>query len=356
MHEIGSILRAIVVVCVRFARTLIMTIRLCKKNSYRALSMLEMILALAIMAIVFTAIIPQFRNIQNSWASRQGNLEAIQNARILVQHINENISKAARVSDVSASSVAAGYIEFIDANDNTMRYELASNGYVKFGPVGNLADLAGPADELRFTCYDAFDLDTPTINPEVIRFVEVQANIPNSYKLANDKPITAKIYINANTNEANQFGYTLELNSSFAENFGLSPIDATHYLCTYTGPKNDGFATILTVDNVNWMLAMGDNFEFDTDQGISFPLCHVDDDTFERLKPIGPDGKDNIIGITYDGTCQLNVHLSTEKPSRAEIIRKGLARLHDGRTFDLFISKVQSPSSSSAGSPPSPPS
>ncbi|MHC4586097.1 MAG: type II secretion system protein, partial [Planctomycetota bacterium] len=42
-----------------------------KIRSSRALTLVEMLIAMAIMAIVFSAVVPQFRVIQNSWDSKQ---------------------------------------------------------------------------------------------------------------------------------------------------------------------------------------------------------------------------------------------------------------------------------------------
>ena len=48
----------------------------------KGLTLLEMVIAIAIMAIVFSALLPQFKSISNSWASKQGNAEALQNGRV----------------------------------------------------------------------------------------------------------------------------------------------------------------------------------------------------------------------------------------------------------------------------------
>ena len=81
-----------------------------------AMTMLETIMAMVILAVVFAAVLPQFRNIQNSWASKQANAEALQNGRILLDHLHRNLSKAFSVTAVSNPSEVNGYIEF-EAND-----------------------------------------------------------------------------------------------------------------------------------------------------------------------------------------------------------------------------------------------
>jgi len=48
-----------------------------RQNWCWALTLVEMLIAVAIMAIVFAAILPQFRAIQNSWDSKQGSAETL---------------------------------------------------------------------------------------------------------------------------------------------------------------------------------------------------------------------------------------------------------------------------------------
>jgi len=168
------------------------------------MTLLEMVISVAIVAIILAVVVPQFRSIQNNWDSRRGSTEALQNARVLMDHINSSLSKAMRITTVSDSSEINGYIEFEDNDGNTCRYELSSS-YVQFGAVGDLSNLAGPVSRLQFTCYDACDLDTPLpapIDPNEIRAVQVQATVTNSAGLGQDKNVTTKAYLRTNGNVA----------------------------------------------------------------------------------------------------------------------------------------------------------
>ena len=120
------------------------------------MTLLELVLAMVMITIIFAAILPQFAAISHNWDIKQGSAEALQNGRVLMDHINRNLSKAKRITAVSASTVTNGYIQFVDYNDVTDRYDIAaSNSYVEYGAVGTLADLAGPVSSFKFTCYDA---------------------------------------------------------------------------------------------------------------------------------------------------------------------------------------------------------
>ena len=168
-------------------------VRLCT-----ALTFVEMIIALAIMAIIFAAVLPQFRVIQNSWDSKAGAAEALQNGRVLMDHLYNNLSKAARINVVSDSAETNGYIEFEDNTGNTLRYDIGANSYVEFGDVGSLSELAGPVSQLQFICYDACDLSTPITDVNEIRSVKFTTTLLNSSAMGQDKTFTGLAYIRTN--------------------------------------------------------------------------------------------------------------------------------------------------------------
>jgi len=174
-----------------------------KFRSCPALTILEIVIALVIMAIVFAAVLPQFRVISNGWDSRQANTEVLQNGRVLIEHISRNLSKAVRITAVSNPSQTNGYIEFLaDVNDSDpCRYDIGTDNYVEYGPVGSLSCLAGPVSSLTFTCYDVNDLNTPlspVTDANVIRTVKVDATITNSESSSQNKTFTTWAYLRTN--------------------------------------------------------------------------------------------------------------------------------------------------------------
>ena len=243
------------------------------------LTILEIIIALAIITIIFAAIVPQLRAILNSWDSKAGAAETIQNGRVLIDHLNRNLSRAVKITAVSDSTETDGFIEFEDNDGNTLRYDTAANNYVEFGLVGELYDLAGPVSQLQFTCYDACDLDTPITDVNSVRFVKVQTTLTNSAPLGQDKNFTASAYLRANGN--NPPVITKETPFEYDIATGLEPalaqVDANHYLCAYTGNLSDGWATVLTVNTGTWAITQETPFEFDTSDGETPALAKIDD-------------------------------------------------------------------------------
>ena len=136
----------------------------------------------------------------HSWDSKQGATEAIQNGRVLMDHINRHLLNAKRITAVSASTITNGYIQFVDSNDVNERYDIASSdNYVEYGPVGTLSDLAGPVNSLTFTCYDACDnLLSPVTDANAVRIVGINATFTNSASVGQPKTFTSWAYLRTN--------------------------------------------------------------------------------------------------------------------------------------------------------------
>jgi type II secretory pathway pseudopilin PulG len=255
-----------------------------KSWSCRAMTLVETILALTIMVIIIAAVLPQFRVVQNSWDSKVGASETLQNGRILISHLYSNLSKALRITAVSHSSETNGYIEFLDNDANNVRYDVNSiSDYVEFGFIGNLSDLAGPVSKLQFTCYGAVDLSTPITDVNSIRCVKVKTTLINPAKLDQDMTFSTQAYIRTNALPATG-GNISKLSEPwlvFQPSIGLEPalahMSGTKYLCAYRSNRDDGWARILTVNPADWSVSAGSFFEYDTKQGITPALAKIDD-------------------------------------------------------------------------------
>jgi len=242
------------------------------------LTLVEMLMAMAILMVVFAVIAPQLRAIRNSWASKRENTKVIQNGRVLMDHITFNLTQANRITAVSDSAVTNGYIEFEDNDGNAMRYEIGANNYVQFGPPNDLSDLAGPVSQLQFSCYDVCDLDTALgapIDVNLIRTVKVQSTLVNSAALGRDQSFTAQAYLRTNSSGGGGDGQTVteeptaefEFDTSNGQGGVLCRIDATHHLCVYKGfggASGKGQAVVLIVDTDNWTITSGTLLEFDS--------------------------------------------------------------------------------------------
>ncbi|MHC4424862.1 MAG: PilW family protein [Planctomycetota bacterium] len=258
---------------------------LCREHraSIKALTLVEMVMALAMMAIVFAAIVPLFRQVRVGWGSKQAAAETLQNGRILIDHLNRNLSKAVRITAVSDSSETDGYIEFEDNDANNLRYDVnGATNYVEFGYIGDLSDLAGPVSKLQFTCYDACDLDTAldisTADLNDVRFVKAETTLTNPAAASQDKTLIASAYLRTNGDNRTGIskGTPFEYDAFLGNDPAIVQIDPAHYLCAYQGAGFDGYAVVLTVDTGDWTISRGTALEHDEDNGEQPALAKID--------------------------------------------------------------------------------
>jgi len=252
-----------------------------------ALTLLEMVIAMAIMAIIFAVIVLQFRVIQNSWDSQVGAAETLQNGRVLMDHLYRNLSKAVRITAVSGSAETNGYVEFQDNDANNIRYDVNSTtNYVQFGAVGDLSELAGPVSQLQFTCYDGNDLDTPITDVTAIRCVKVETTLSNTGP-GQDKGFSTWAYLRTNFQDDDTGGEGWTISKpyepwlEFDPDTGMEPalvhMSGTKYHCAYRGDRDDGYACIFTVDTGDWSVSASGFLEYDTKNGGAPALARIDD-------------------------------------------------------------------------------
>ncbi len=159
------------------------------------MTLVEMVVATSIMAVVMTVVVPIVVGVRNTWEAGQSGAESVQNERILADHLYRHLATATAVTAVSASTETAGYIQFTSSDGSTYRYQIGSDDYVQFGPVGSLANLAGPVSQLQFAGYSADDFTTPATDAASIRLVQVQATFPKSKGVGRDRTLSSAVYL-----------------------------------------------------------------------------------------------------------------------------------------------------------------
>jgi len=167
----------------------------------KGVTLVELVVAVSMMTIILTAVLPLFASIRSSWDTKRANTEILQNTRVLIDHLQRNLGPAVQIAGVSPFSQNKGYIEFTAHDGIDYRYSVVSDGYVRFGPSsGKLADLAGPVSQFRFACFDGNDFATPTDDPASIRFVTTEMAFPNSASLGREKLFTTSVYLRSSAN------------------------------------------------------------------------------------------------------------------------------------------------------------
>ena len=255
----------------------------------RAVTLIEVIVAMAIVVVIITAIIPQLRAIRNSWASARDSSELIQTGQAIIDHITRELSQAIQITFVSGPSETNGSIEFINNDGNTVRYDIAASNYVEFGQPGSLVEIGGPVSGLRFVCYDAYDFITPITDVNSIRFVETAVTVTDPTGTIDDKTFTAGVYIRTNVADGGGGGdpNTLIVGTSYWNGDGacelaISRIDQNHYLLAY-GPSR---AVVLTVNPDTGLVSPNASY-LSPDRRATPALCKIDDTHHLRVYEFG---------------------------------------------------------------------
>lgn len=134
-------------------------------------TIVELLIVVAVMALLTAALSPLFRTSYQAWRVGDRRAEVIQNARIGMDKMSWELKQIKMVSDVSSPTNPQGYITFLDYEENLkeFRYEVGYLAYVS----GTVAILAGPIESLYFSCYES-DGGTLTTFPANISTIVVQ--------------------------------------------------------------------------------------------------------------------------------------------------------------------------------------
>ncbi len=253
----------------------------------KGLTLLEMFIALAILVVVMAALLPQIASVNKGWDSRIHSSNALQNGRVLVAHINRNLTSATKIIAVSESTENAGYIEFQDNKGDIQRYEISPDYMVQFGNPGALKDLAGPIGKFNVKCYNDYDLDTPIDiavgGVDGIRFVKTALILTNAAELGQDKNLTATAYLRVNYRTEDVITITsLEFNHEKTKAPHVAYISGNEYLCVYSGDSDDGFAVVFNIHPFLLDISRGVAFEFDAVKGNN-PVLHKLDNQISRF-------------------------------------------------------------------------
>jgi prepilin-type N-terminal cleavage/methylation domain-containing protein len=170
--------------------------RVYKNKFVSGFTLVELMVASALMLIILSAIIPQFRAIRSSWAATQKSSEIIQNEIVLEEHLKRNLATASQITAISADNVSNGFINFTDNLGISKTYSV-NNGYIVFGDTGSGEQLAGPVTKFQISGYTLTDFDKPTTDVNNIRFVKIETSLTNSDSPAVTKNFMTKIFIQA---------------------------------------------------------------------------------------------------------------------------------------------------------------
>lgn len=118
-------------------------------------TLVELILVVAMIAVVGFAIAGLVRSSYEDWKLGSDRSSLLQDGRAAIEQMVRILRQAQRFSSVSPSTDEAGCITFTDVNGIAKQFKLNTDtSELEYGQPGALSALAGPVSKLVFTCYD----------------------------------------------------------------------------------------------------------------------------------------------------------------------------------------------------------
>lgn len=151
-----------------------------RRPTPRGLSLLEVMVSLAIMALLMTPVIALLQTSQQVWADRDGDAARMESAHALLRHLIRHVRQAQDVVAISPAPERHGRLTLRMADNRTLTWEHAGNT-VTFGKGPRSSILAVGIDELRF---EAFESDGVTQPAQLSRIRLIKVHI--RYRLDRD--------------------------------------------------------------------------------------------------------------------------------------------------------------------------
>lgn len=121
----------------------------------RALTLSELLLVVAIVALLTASMAPAIRAAHRGSNTSDRRSEVLQNDRVGIDQVSRVLRETTRLYRISGPSDGLGYIEFFNKASEIYRFERTSGSdELRYGPLGTLSLLAGPITSFLLTSFD----------------------------------------------------------------------------------------------------------------------------------------------------------------------------------------------------------
>jgi type II secretory pathway pseudopilin PulG len=138
-------------------------------NTRRAgLSLLEMMVATAIMATLMGSVVVVIRSGNAVWTAEKNDLDVLENGYGVLRHFVQQLRQANSISNISAANETAGSLSFLTSAGATRTWSRNSaTSQVSFNNGTGNQLLAKSINQLTFTGYKADGVTTTTTTSEI---------------------------------------------------------------------------------------------------------------------------------------------------------------------------------------------
>src|SRR3954469_3295105 len=146
------------------------------KSRKRGLSLLEMMAATAIMAMITASVVVVMRSGYAVWNAQEADIDVLENGYGVLRHFFTQMRQATSVSAITASNNTLGSLSFATSAGSTRTWARNASSDVYFSNGTSNQLLAKSIDSLTFTGYKA-DGVTATSTVSDIQIVQCQVQI-----------------------------------------------------------------------------------------------------------------------------------------------------------------------------------
>jgi prepilin-type N-terminal cleavage/methylation domain-containing protein len=158
-------------------------------------SLMEMMTATAVMAVIMTSAVVVIRSGYVAWGAYEQDIDRAENAYGVLRHFVRQLRQAQTVTAISAATNTTGSLSYVAAGGTTQTWSLnGSTHEVTFNNATTNGVLARDIDGMSFTGYKA-DGVTETTVVEDIQVVKCAATVTLSQGGGTTRTISAKAWI-----------------------------------------------------------------------------------------------------------------------------------------------------------------
>jgi type II secretory pathway pseudopilin PulG len=156
------------------------------------MSLIELVAATAIMAMVMTSVVVLVSSGYGVWNAFEQDIDVNENAYGVLRHVVRQLRQADAITAISAPADTSGYLSFTTSSGATNTWtHNASQVFFNNGSGDQL--LAPSIDELTFVGYDA--AGNPTTVPEDIQRVQCTVQVTLSQDGGTPKTVSTSAWI-----------------------------------------------------------------------------------------------------------------------------------------------------------------
>jgi type II secretory pathway pseudopilin PulG len=157
-----------------------------------AMSMIELIAATAVMAVLMTSVVVVVRSSYGVWNAYEQDIDISENAYGVLRHVIRQLRQADAITAISAAADASGGLSYTTADGATRSWS-HNGGQVFYNNGSGDQLLAQSIDELTFVGYDAAGNQTTV--PDEIQRVKCTAEVTLTQGSGAPKTVSATAWI-----------------------------------------------------------------------------------------------------------------------------------------------------------------